>query len=78
MKSTVIAVERELEEQLYATAREVLGADATDADVQALADREYYGPQLPDREETPEERDEWETDLERERALVRQWGLPKP
>ena len=78
MKSAMITAERRLEDQLHAAAREILGPAATEAEVQTLADREYYGPELPEREETAAERRQWEEDLERQRAQVRRWGLPKP
>lgn len=75
--SAVIAAERALEEKLHTAAREILGPDASKAEVQALADREYYGPTLPTTE-SEAERLEWEADLERQRDQVRRWGLPKP
>ena len=74
-----IRYERGLRRALLEDARAILGPRATEAEVQAVADEEYWGP-LPvvaDREETPEEREEREREHARKTAEVQAWGLPK-
>ena len=52
MERNVIQVERELEDRLRARAREALGPDASEAEVKALADEVYRGPEVgPDASE---------------------------
>ena len=54
--SRMIIAERELQPRLLESAREHLGPDATEEEVQATADRAYYGPPDPEYTETEEQR----------------------
>ena len=76
MSCNVIRVERELEARLRARAREVLGPRASDAEVEALADEVYYGPEENDgHQETDAERLAYDREIEETIAMMHRWGV---
>ena len=79
MMGRVIAAERELENELRATAREALGATATKEEIDAYASEMYHGPEnVHNREETAVERRERERETALELARIDRWGVPEP
>ena len=75
----VIEVERELENELRATARDALGATATKEEIDAYASEMYHGPEnVHNREETALERKERERRTALELARIDTWGVPEP
>lgn len=74
-----IRYERELRKTLREEARASLGPDATDAEVEALANEEYCGTRAAraDREETLEERERREREDAQRMREVEEWGLPE-
>ena len=75
----VIEVERELENELRATARDALGATATKEEIDAYASEMYHGPEnVHNREETALERKERERRTALELARIDRWGVPEP
>ena len=77
--SQMIIAERRLQASLRKAARESLGANATDEEVQVAADRAYYGPPMPKRNETGEERrarrEQHERNVADARGILRANGL---
>ena len=79
MIGRVIEAERELEKELRATAREALGAAATQEEIDAYANEMYLGPEnVHNREETAAERRERERETALELARIDRWGVPEP
>ena len=79
MVARMIEAERELENELRATAREVLGAAASQEEVDAYANELYHGPEnVYNREETAAERRERERETALELARIDRWGVPEP
>lgn len=77
--SSVIKAERELLTELRRSARRELGTGASEAEVEALVDEAYYGPEsIHNRPETEAERQERERRTAVELARMNQWGLPDP
>lgn len=77
--SEVVRVERDLRKRLLHAAREDLGPAATEAEVQALADEEYWGhePQIAENDPTAEKGAGSERRQAKEAAEVLEWGLPE-
>ena len=79
MIARMIAAERELENELRATAREALGAAASQEEIDAYANEMYHGPEnVHNREETAAERRERERETALELARIDRWGVPEP
>lgn len=79
MIARVIEAERELENELRATAREALGAAATTEEIDAYASDMYHGREnVHNREETAVERRERERETALELARIDRWGVPEP
>jgi hypothetical protein len=76
MDSSVIQVERELEDRLRARAREALGPNASEDEVNALADEVYYGPEEDNGyQETDAERAAYDQEIEETIAMMDRWGV---
>ena len=79
MIARVIEAERELENELRATAKEALGSAATKEEIDACASEMYHGREsVHHREETAVERRERERETARELARIDRWGVPEP
>ena len=79
MMVRVIEAERELENELRATARKALGATATKEEIDAYANEMYHGSEnVHNREETAVERRERERETALELARIDRWGVPEP
>ena len=76
MERNVIQVERELEDRLRARAREALGPDASEAEVKALADEVYRGPEEDNGyHETEADRKAYDREIEETIAMMDRWGV---
>ena len=75
----MIIAERQLQSSLRETARKHLGPNATEEEVQAAADRAYYGPPNPEYDETDEERrvrlEQYERDMVEAARILKANGL---
>ena len=79
MMGRMIEVERELENELRATARKALGTTATKEEIDTYANEMYHGPEnVHNREETAVERRERERETALELARIDRWGVPEP
>ena len=76
MQRSVIEAERELQERLRKSARRELGPEANDAEVEALADEAYWGPEPSgEHEETEAERQDRERQRQTTIATMERWAL---
>ena len=73
--SRTIAAERNLLNRLRAAPRDILGAEASDAEVEARARRAYEGPEQRHVPLTPQEREAWKRQLEENIAEAKRAGV---
>lgn len=74
MSKTIIA-ERDLMNRLRIAARDILGPEASDAEVEAEAREAYEGPKQRHVPLTPEEREAWRRQLEENIAEAKRAGV---
>lgn len=70
-----IAAERNLLHRLRAASRDILGAEASDAEVEAHARRAYEGPKQRHVPLTPEEKEAWKRQFEANLAEADRTGI---
>ena len=75
MKIKTLQAEQMLMDRLRAASRDILGPDATEAEVEADAKRAYEGPEEPVFELTAEEHEAWEKRLQKEIAEAKRAGV---
>ena len=73
--SKTIAAERDLLNRLRAASRDILGPDASEAEVEAGARRAYEGPKQRHVPLTPEEKEAWKRQLAENLAEAERTGI---